>query len=115
VRVVQTDWAAFDRSYRRAEQILLQNGASAQDAVVVANAPGYFVVSGRSAVTIPTENPVVLRVLYRRFNAHYLVLEKQYMPGSFDPVYDFPQQQQPGLRYLDGFDEVRIFAIQPEN
>jgi hypothetical protein len=113
VRVVQTDWAAFDRSYRRAEQILLQNGASAGDAVVVANAPGYFVVSGRSAVTIPTENPIILRVLYQRFDARYLVLE-QYMPASFQPVYDHPQQQ-PGLRYLGGFDDVRIFAIQPEN
>ncbi|MGC1376226.1 MAG: hypothetical protein WA821_08390 [Anaerolineales bacterium] len=114
VRVVQTDWAAFDRSYRHAEQILLQNGASAGDAVVVGNAPGYFVVSGRSAVTVPTENPAILRVLSQRFNAHYLVLEKQYMPDSFKPVYDFPQQQ-PGLKYLGGFDDVRIFAIQPEN
>lgn len=112
-RVVKNDWAEFDRSYRHAEQILLADGASPQDAVVVANAPGYFVVSGRSAVTIPTEDPSVLRVLLRRFNAHYLVLENHYMPDSFKPVYDLPQQQ-PGLRYLGGFDEVRVFAIQPE-
>jgi hypothetical protein len=114
IRVVQADWAEFDRSYRQAERIVLENGATPQDAVVVANAPGYFVVSGRSAVTIPAENPAVLRVLLQRFNAHYLVLEKKYVPDSFKIVYNLPQNQ-PGLRYLGGFDEVRVFAILPEN
>ncbi len=113
-RVIEADWAGFDRSYRQAEQILLQHGASPQDAVVVANAPGYFAVSGRSAVTIPAEDPAILRVLLQRFNARYLVLEKTYMPNSFMPIYNLSQQQ-PGLKYLGGFEEVRIFAIQPEN
>lgn len=113
-RVIQADWAQFDRAYRQTEQILLTDGASAQDAVVVANAPGYFVVSGRPAVTVPAENPLVLQVFSQRFDARYLVLEKKYMPDTFRSVYDFPQQQ-PGLRYIGGFDEVRVFAIQPEN
>jgi hypothetical protein len=113
-RVVQGDWAAFDRSYRHAEQILLQNGASAQDTVVAANSPAYFVITGRSAVTVPSERPAVLQILARRFNAHYLVLEKNYLPDPFKTVYDFPQNQ-PGLKYLGGFDEMRIFEIEPEN
>ncbi len=112
-RVIQADWAKFDQSYRRAEQILLQNGALPQDAVVVANAPGYFVVSGRSAVTVPAEDITILQVLSQRFNARYLVLEKNYMPKSFKPIYDLPQQQ-PGLRYITSFNDVRIFAILPE-
>ena len=111
-RVIQADWAEFDRSYRHAEQILLQNGASPQDAVVVANAPGYFVVSGRSAVTVPAEDPAILQVLSQRFNAHYLILEKTYMPDTFKPVYDLPQQY--GLKYIGSFDDVRIFAIPPQ-
>ena len=113
IRVIQGDWAKFDRSYRQAEQILLQNGATSQDAVVVANAPGYFIVSGRPAVTVPAEKTAILQVLAQRFNARYLVLEKNYMPASFKPIYDLPQQQ-PGLKYLAGFDDVRIFAILPE-
>jgi hypothetical protein len=113
-RVVQGDWAKFDRGYRQAEQILLQNGAQPQDAVVAANAPGYFVVSGRSAVTVPAEDPRILQVLSQRFNARYLVLEKQYMPDTFASVYD-SYQQQPGLKYLGGFDDIRVFAIIPEN
>ena len=112
-RVIQADWAKFDKSYRQAEQILLQNGASPQDAVVVANAPGYFIVSGRSAVTVPSENPLILQVLSQRFNAHYLVLEKQYIPDTFKAIYDLPQQQ-PGLKYIGNFNDVRIFAILPE-
>lgn len=113
-RVIEGDWARFDRSYRMAEQILLQNGAQPQDGVVAANAPGYFVVSGRSAVTVPAENPIILQTLSQRFNARYLVLEKDYLPDTFKPVYE-SYQQQPGLKYLGGFDDVRVFAILPEN
>jgi hypothetical protein len=113
IRVVQKDWTKFDRSYRHAEQILLENGASAQDTVVAANSPGYFVTTGRSAVTVPSENPAVLQILSQRFNARYLVLEKNYAPDTFKPVYDFPQIQ-PGLKYLGGFEEIRVFEIQPE-
>ncbi len=117
-RVIQTDWAEFDHAYRHAEQILVENGASAQDTVVVANSPGYFVVTGRPAVTVPSEDPAILQTLARRFNARYLVLEKNYLPDSFKNVYDLPQNQ-PGLKYLGGFesapqgDEVRIFEIEP--
>jgi hypothetical protein len=114
IRVVQTDWAEFDHSYSRAEQILLQNGASPQDTVVAGNAPGYFASTGRSAVTVPAENPAVLQVLYQKFGARFLVLEKKYVPDLFAPVFDLPQNQ-PGLQYLGGFDEVRVFAILPGN
>lgn len=110
-RVVKTDVAMFDRLYRHAEQTLLANGASAQDTVVVANSPGYFIATGRPAVTIPSENPAILQVLARRFNAHYLVLEKNYLPELFKPVYDFPQNQ-PGLKYLGDFEESRVFEIE---
>ncbi len=113
-RVIQTDWAEFDHAYRHAEQILLENGASAQDTVVAANSPGYFVVTGRSAVTVPSENPAVLQTLVQRFHARYLVLEEKYFPDSFKSVYDFPQSQ-PGLKYLGGFGEVRIYEIEPGN
>ncbi len=111
-RATQADWAAFDRAYRHAEQILLENGASAQDAVVAANSPGYFVVTGRSAVTVPSEDPAVLQILMSLFHTRYLVLEEKYMPDPFKAVYNFPQNQ-PGLKYLGGFDQVRIFEIEP--
>ena len=114
VRVIRTNWAEFDQSYRQAEQILLANGATAQDTVVAANSPGYFVSTGRSAVTVPSENPDVLRTLARRFNARYLVLEKNYLPDPFGVVYDSPKNQ-PGLKYLGGFDDVRVFEIETGN
>ena len=110
-RVIKTDLDVFDRTYRQAEQVLLANGAAPQDVVVAENSPAYFVATGRSAVTIPTENPAVLQSLAQRFNARYLVLEKAYMPDQFTGIYDLPQNQ-PGLRYLGGFDEVRIFEIE---
>ena len=113
-RVVQTNWAEFNQTYTHAEQILVANGASPDDTVVAANSPGYFVSTGRPAVTVPSEDPAVLQVLSRRFNAHYLVLEKLYLPDSFASVYGLPQDQ-PGLKYLGGFDDVRVFEIEPGN
>jgi hypothetical protein len=112
IRVVQTDWAEFDRAYRQTEQILVQNGAAPQDTIVVANSPGYYAITGRSAVTVPAENPVVLRVLAQNFGARFLVLEKNYVPDAFKTVFASPESQ-PGLKYLAGFDNVRVFAILP--
>jgi hypothetical protein len=112
IRVIQTDWAEFDRAYRHAEQILVQNGASPQDTVVAANAPGYFSITGRAAITVPAENPAVLQELSQKFGARFLVLEKNYLPDPFTPVFESPENQ-PGLEYLSGFDNVRVFAILP--
>ena len=110
-RVIKTDLSVFNNTYIRAEKVLLAHGASAQDVVVAANSPGYFVATGRAAVTVPAENPLVLQALAQRYRARFLVLEKNYMPDQFSNVYDFPNSQ-PGLKYLAGFDEVRVFEIE---
>jgi hypothetical protein len=112
IGVIQADWNQFKRTYVRAEQMLVENGAQPNDVVIVANAPGYFAANGRAAIIVPDENLQSVRALAHQFGARFLILEKTYYTDPMIPVYQNPQSQ-PGLTYLGEFDEVRIFAIQP--
>jgi hypothetical protein len=112
ISLIQSDWNNFYRTYERVEQVLLQNGAQSSDGVIVSNAPGYYVATGRSAINVPDENITSVRRLAQQFGARYLVLEKTYFTGLLFPVYKDPENQT-GLKYLGEFDQIRIFAIQP--
>ncbi len=112
IAVIEKDWNQFQRTYQRAEQYLLQHGAQPADVVMVANAPGYYVSTGRAAIIVPDESLERTRALARQFGARFLILEKTYYTDPLIPVYQNPHAQ-PGLTYLGEFDEVRLFAIQP--
>lgn len=112
ISVNLNDWNQFRRAYLQVEQKLVENGAQPTDVVIVANAPGYYVVNGRSAIIVPDENLDSVRALARQFGARYLVLEKTFYTDPMIPVYKDPENQ-PGLRYLGEFDDIRLFAIQP--
>jgi hypothetical protein len=112
VSIIENDWNQFRRTYIQVEETLVKNGAQPSDAVIVANAPGYFAANGRSAIIVPDENLKSVRALARQFGARYLVLEKTYYTDPMIPVYQNPESQ-PGLVYLGEFDDIRIFAIQP--
>ncbi|MCX6082832.1 MAG: hypothetical protein NTW32_25165 [Chloroflexi bacterium] len=110
IAIIKNDWNQFRRTYDRVEAILVQNGAQPADVVIVANSPGYYAASGRSAIIVPDENLESVRALADQFGAKYLVLEKTYYTDPMIPVYKNPDVQ-PGLNYLGEFDDVRIFAF----
>jgi hypothetical protein len=112
IAVIEKDWNEFKDTYVRAEQILVENGAQPADAVIVANAPGYFAATGRAAIIVPDENLEATRALARQFGARFLILEKTYYTDPMIPVYQNPELQ-PGLKYLGEFEEVRLFRIEP--
>jgi hypothetical protein len=112
IAVIENDWNQFRRTYDQVEKMLVQNGARASDAVIVANSPGYYVASGRSALIVPDENLESVRALAHQFGAKYLVLEKTYYTDPMIPIYKNPLGQ-PGLTFLGEFDEVRVFEIKP--
>jgi hypothetical protein len=112
ISVIEKDWNEFQRTYIKAEQILVESGAQPADVVIVANAPGYFAANGRAAIIVPDENLETTRQLARQFGARFLILEKTYYTDPMISVYQNPESQ-PRLEYLGEFDEVRLFAIEP--
>lgn len=112
IAIVKNDWNQFHRAYHNVEDVLIRSGAQPQDVVIVANAPGYFVTTGRSAIIVPDEDLESVRKLAGKFGARFLVLEKTYYTDPMITVYQNPNSQ-PGLAYLGDYDEIRIFRIEP--
>ena len=112
IAIIDNDWNQFRRTYDRVEAMIVAHGAGPSDVIIVANSPGYYAASGRSAIIVPDENLESVRVLADKFGARFLVLEKTYYTDPLIPVYKNPDGQ-PGLSFLGEFDDVRVFAIQP--
>lgn len=103
-------WEREDGHYAQVESILVEHGAS-RDAIVIArNPPGYHIVTGRTAIAIPTSGiPSVLAVA-ARYDAHYLVLEPEGASGQLRELYDNPYQF-PTFIYLGETDGNRVYEI----
>lgn len=112
VAIFTNDWDQFQRKYQRVEAMLVQHRAQPTDAILVANAPGYYVVSNRPSLIVPDENLASVRALASKFGAKFLVLEKAFYTDPMIPVYQNPASQS-GLTYIGEFDDVRIFSINP--
>ena len=110
IAIIKNDWNQFRRTYDLVELMLIKHGAQPSDVVIVANAPGYYAASGRSAIIVPDENLDSLHALAEKFGAKFLVLEKTYYTDPMIPVYKNPELQ-PGLSFLGEFDDVRVFEI----
>ncbi len=112
VAIIENDWNQFHRTYQQVETRLVQKGATPQDVVIVANAPGYYVTTGRSAIIVPDEELDSVFALAKQFHARYLVLEKTYNTDPMITVYSNPEKQT-GLAFLGKFDDVELFEIIP--
>jgi hypothetical protein len=101
-------WDASYNRYRQAEVALVAKGATPDAIVMVNNAPGYFVAAGRPAISIPYVGLPVLLEVARRYQASYLLMELDQVPG--EQLYNQPGDR-PGLRYLGEAAGVHIYAI----
>lgn len=109
IRVVDSGWNEGEYIYQRADQFLAENGALPGDVVVTRNPPAYFVMTGRAAIVIPDEGEEALLAAARRFNAHYLVLEKP-ETGQLVDLYQDPENN-PAFKYLGAVDDAHIYLI----
>ncbi len=79
-------WSQSNRSYQAIEAGLLQEGAGKGDIVLVNNAPGYFVATGRKAISIPDGDLESTVQVAEKFGGAYLVLEYNH-PTGLNQVY----------------------------
>ena len=53
IRILQPGWGEDEQIYPKIETMLQQNGIAPTDIVMVRNPPGYYLMTGRSAIVIP--------------------------------------------------------------
>jgi hypothetical protein len=109
-RVIATGWAQDDRIYPAVEAMLLEHGIQPEDVVVVRNPPGYFITSGRSSIALPYGDEATILSVAEKFNARYLVLEKDGTFESIQDLYDAPQTM-PGFSYIGEVDEAKLYRL----
>ena len=105
-------WGQRDAAYSQIEHFIVSKGAKPETVVIVANPPGYFVATDRSAIAIPDGNVTTLLAVAERYGAQYLILEAGHVPVGLQSLYEQPDGYA-GLRYLGEVEAARVFAIQP--
>jgi hypothetical protein len=113
-RVLKVDnglqiWSKHEVQYTRVDERLLAIGKSDDDIVMVKNPPGWFYVTGDPAIVIPDGNEVVLLDAADRFNARYLILEKEHVDGLGD-LYTTTRSKY-GLHFLGEYDGFQYYKL----
>ena len=108
-------WGEDEQIYPKVEAVLQQNGAGPTDVVMVRNPPGYYVMTGRSAIVIPYGDENSLLAVAARFHARFVAIEAAGASGPIETVYN--SRGNSSLRFLgqvnEPNNETRIFEIQP--
>jgi hypothetical protein len=111
IRVIANGWAKDDVIYPAVEKKFQENGINPGDVVIVRNPPGYFIASGRPAVSLPFGDGSTILAVAEKFNADYLVIEES---GTFEGIrelYDDPEGN-PSFTYLGEVDGARLYRIE---
>ncbi|MDO9130097.1 MAG: hypothetical protein Q7U34_09550 [Anaerolineales bacterium] len=105
-------WGREVSAYSQIEEFLEKQGAPVEAVVIVANPPGYYLASGRSAVAIPDGDEQTVLQVARRYGGRYLILEQGSLPHALEALYAQPDRH-PNFRCMGEVEEARIYAIQP--
>jgi hypothetical protein len=115
IRILQPGWGEDEQIYLKAETALQRNGVQPTDVVMVRNPPGYYLMTGRSAIVIPYGDKYSLLAVAKRFHARFVVIEAAGASGPIEAIYN--NKSDSSLRFLGEINEsnnvTRIFEIQP--
>ncbi len=105
-------WGREAATYSQIEKILEKHGAHDEAVVIVANPPGYYLVSDRPAIAIPNGDAQAVLDVAHKYGGRYLILEKGSLPGGLERLYD-QLLGQPDFCFLGEVEVARIYVIQP--
>jgi hypothetical protein len=112
LRILQRGWQPGAEMYMRVEQFLIELGATPDEIAIVRNPPGYYNVSGRSAIVMPPGGPDVLLAVAEHYGASYFVLESDGVLEEYKDTYE-KFEVNPSLEYLGEVEGARIYAVHP--
>ncbi|MBI5823058.1 MAG: hypothetical protein HZB18_03455 [Chloroflexi bacterium] len=110
LRLFTLGWGEGETIYPAVETFLLENGIEEDDIVIVRNAPGYYIATERSAISIPYGGENAILAVAKQFGADYLVLESKAALPQIKSLLENPQGHDDFI-YLGEVNEAHIFKI----
>jgi hypothetical protein len=108
-RLFDLGWGEGQENYPAVEQFLQKNGITSKDVVIVRNAPGYYLETNRSAISIPYGGEQAILDVSKQFDAYYLVMEPE---SLIEPIKKLIQNPDSQFIYLGDVDDTRIYRIE---
>ncbi len=102
-------WDESWQEYARIERDLQAIGAKSTAIVLVNNPPGYYIATGRAAISIPDGNVDTTCLVAQRYDAGYLILEKDH-PSGLSELFEHPRDLG-CLRYMGKAHDAYLYAI----
>jgi hypothetical protein len=113
LRLFTLGWSEGEENYPPIEAFLQENGITQDDVVIVRNAPGYYLETGRSALPIPYGDEQTVIDVARQFDAWYLVLQEGAVLDPMKDLYDNPNGN-PNFVFLGELDDAKLYRIEVE-
>ncbi len=114
LRLFSLGWGEGENiDYPIIEQVLVDNRIKSNDIVIVRNAPGYYLATGRSAISIPYGGEEAILLVAEKFKANYLVLEPEAVLNPIKELYKNSQGHGTFI-YLGEYNGAHIYRISPE-
>src|SRR5512135_3287383 len=104
-------WGEGEQAYPKIETFLQSQGIGPTDIVMVRNPPGYYLMTGRSAIVVPYGDESVMVAAASRYGAKYLIIEAAGAAGPIESVYKNLSSQ--SFPYLGNIDGTHIFRVAP--
>jgi hypothetical protein len=112
LRIFTLGWGeGEDVAYPAIEQMLVENGIKEDDIVIVRNAPGYYLETGRAAISIPYGGEQAILDAADQFDAGYLVLEPAAVLDPIKDLFQNPENRNKFI-YLGEYDGARFYKIE---
>ncbi len=104
-------WGEGEAQYREVEAYLVAHGIQPGDNVIVRNPPGYYLMTGRSAIVTPFGGEASILAVGARYHARYLILESAGVVGPLEGVYQ--NESSPHLLFIGDLHGTHIYQVQP--
>lgn len=109
LRLFDLGWGEGEENYPPVENFLVENGIDKDDVVIVRNAPGYYLQTGRSAISVPYGGEQAILQVADQFNAYYFVMEAEAAVETLKTPKDHGQ-----FIYLGELDGTLVYKIEIE-
>lgn len=111
LKLFNIGWSEGEENYLPIETFLKEKGIGQNDIVIVRNAPGYYLETGRSALPIPYGDEQTVLEVADQFGAYYLVLETEAVLKPLKDLFDDPNGN-PDFVFLGEMNDAKLYRIE---